>query len=454
MSHVNSYIPVTENDRERMLEVIGVRSVAELFAPISENIRAKNDLSAVEPSLDDISLKKHLQALSARNVNMDAHPCFLGAGIYDHHIPPVVGHITGRSEFYTAYTPYQPEVSQGLLQSIYEFQSLICRLTGMEVANASMYDGATALAEAIIMACDLKKRKRALIASSLHPAYRQVTETYLSTLPFDAAPVAFDTTTGTADYDALTDAITNETACVVVQQPNFFGVIDDLKSIADAAHAKGALLIVSVDPIALGLLETPGACGADIVVGEGQGLGCFPAFGGPLLGLFACKKEFVRRIPGRIVGGTVDRDGTRAYTMTLRTREQDIRRDQATSNICTNQALFALAATVYMSAQGKTGLAQVANLCLQKAHYAQTQIASLPGYEPVFTGPFFKEFAIRCPDDPVTINKRLLEKGVLGGLPLAPAFPESPELKNAMLLCVTEQRSKEEIDALIAALKG
>ena len=454
LTHVNSYIPVTETDRERMLETIGVRSVAELFSPISESIRAKADFSAVEPALDDISLKKHLLRLSLRNVNMDAYLCFLGAGIYDHYIPPVVGHITGRSEFYTAYTPYQPEVSQGLLQSIYEFQSLICRLTGMEVANASMYDGATALAEAVIMACDLTKRKHAVIASSLHPAYRQVTETYLSTLPFDDEFLSFDTQTGQLDGAALADAITDETACVVVQQPNFFGVIEDLKAIADAVHAKGALLVVSVDPISLGLLETPGACGADIVVGEGQGLGCFPAFGGPLLGLFACRKAFVRRIPGRIVGGTVDRDGTRAYTMTLRTREQDIRRDQATSNICTNQALFALAATVYMSAQGKTGLAQVANLCLQKSHYAQTQIAALPGYEPIFTGPFFKEFAIRCPDDPVTINKRLLEKGILGGLPLKPYFPESPELKNAMLLCVTEQRSKEEIDTLIAALKG
>lgn len=441
-----------------MLAAIGVGSIADLFSPLSESIRERADFSAVEPSLDDISLKKHLLKLSAKNADMDRFPCFLGAGIYDHFIPPVVGAVTSRSEFYTAYTPYQPEVSQGLLQSIYEFQSLISRLTGMEVANASLYDGATALAEAVIMACDLTKRKHAVIASSVHPAYRQVTETYLSTLPFDDDLPPFDAQTGqiTGQRNGviLADAITSETACVVVQQPNFFGVVEDLKAIADAAHAKGALLIVSVDPISLGLLETPGACGADIVVGEGQGLGCFPAFGGPLLGLFACKKEFVRRIPGRIVGGTVDREGTRAYTMTLRTREQDIRRDQATSNICTNQALFALAATVYMTAQGKTGIAQVAHLCLQKSHYAQEKIAALPGFEPIFSGPFFKEFAIRCPEDPTIINKRLLERGILGGLPLAPYYPELPQLQNAMLLCVTEQRSKEEIDALIDALKG
>jgi glycine dehydrogenase subunit 1 len=446
-----SYIPNTDTDREKMLEAIGVKSVADLFAPIPEEIKKRADFSGVDPYLDDVALKKHLIALSSKNADMDRYPCFLGAGIYDHYIPPVVGFVTGRSEFYTAYTPYQPEVSQGVLQSIYEFQSLLCRLTGMDVANASMYDGATALAEAVIMACDLTKRKKVLLPSSVHPAGREVVKTYLSTLEYSETDFGFDAATGALDLKAVTEAITDETACLVVQQPNFFGVVEDLKALADAAHAKGALLIVSVDPISLGLLETPGAAGADIVVAEGQGLGCFPAFGGPLLGIFACKKEYIRRIPGRLVGGTVDSEGTRAYVMTLRTREQDIRRETATSNICTNQALFALAATVYMSLQGKTGMQQVANLCLQKAHYAQEQIAALPGYETVFTGPFFKEFVVRCPEDPVAINKRLLDAGILGGLPLAPLYPE---LGNAMLLCVTEQRTKEEIDALVAALKG
>lgn len=433
-----------------MLEAIGLQSIGDLFAPIPDEIKALADFSGAQPALDDISLRKHLIALSAKDTDMDRFPCFLGAGIYDHYIPPIVGSITGRSEFYTAYTPYQPEVSQGVLQSIYEFQTLICQLTGMDVANASMYDGATALAEAAIMACDLTKRKGIVLASSVHPAFRRVVETYTPVLAESVTEIPF-TAAGTVDRGALDTALTDTVGCVVVQQPNFFGVVEDLRALADAAHEKGALLIVSVDPIALGLLETPGACGADIVTAEGQALGCYPAFGGPLLGLFACRKEYVRRIPGRIVGGTVDTEGTRAYVMTLRTREQDIRRDQATSNICTNQALFALAATVYLSAMGRQGMKQVANLCLQKAHYAQQQIAALPGYEPLFTGPFFKEFAVRCPEDPVAINKRLLDAGILGGLPLA---KEYPSLGSAMLLCVTEQRTKEEIDALVAALKG
>lgn len=447
-----SYIPNTDADRQRMLEAIGVRSISDLFAPLGDEIRQRADFSGLAPALDDITLKRHLLQLSSKNVNMDQHPCFLGAGIYDHYIPPIVGHITGRSEFYTAYTPYQPEVSQGVLQSIYEFQTLICQLTGMDVSNASMYDGATALAEAAIMACDITKRKGVVMASSVHPAFRQTVRTYLPMLSESVVELPYDAKSGTLDAGVLESALSDDTGCVIVQQPNFFGGIEDLKAIAEAAHAKGALLIVNIDPIAFGLLETPGACGVDIVVGEGQGLGCSPGFGGPLLGLFACRKEYIRRLPGRIVGGTVDSEGTRAYTMTLRTREQDIRRDQATSNICTNQALFALAATVYLSAMGKTGVKQVANLCVQKAHYAQKTICQIPGFEPVFDGPFFKEFVVRCPENPVEINKRLLDAGILGGLPLAPFYPELGE--NMLLLCVTEQRTKDDIDALATALRG
>jgi glycine dehydrogenase subunit 1 len=446
-----SYIPNTDADRAKMLQAIGVRSVDDLFSPIPAAIRDRAEFDGVPEGLDDIALRKHLQALSGKNADLDRFPCFLGAGIYDHYIPPAVPFVTGRSEFYTAYTPYQPEVSQGILQSIYEFQTLICQLTGMEVGNASMYDGATALAEAVIMACDLRNRSRVVMASSVHPAYRRTVETYLPMLEDAVSETPHDAATGQINGTVLRDAITDETACVVVQQPNFFGVVEDLGAIAEAAHARGALLVVNVDPIALGLLAPPGACGADIVVGEGQGLGCFPGFGGPLLGLFACRKEYVRRLPGRIVGGTVDAEGTRAYTMTLRTREQDIRRDQATSNICTNQALFALAATVYLSALGKRGVQQVAHLCLQKAHYAQRSIAELPGFAPVFSGPFFKEFAVRCPSDPVDLNRRLLDAGILGGLPLAPHYSA---LENTALLCVTEMRSKGEIDRLVSALRG
>lgn len=434
-----------------MLRAVGVGEIADLFAPIPEEIRRRADFSAVPPALDDIALRKHLLALSGKNADMDRYAWFLGAGIYDHYVPPVVAHVTGRSEFYTAYTPYQPEVSQGILQSIYEFQTLIARLTGMDVANASLYDGATALAEAAIMACDLQKRHGVAIASSVHPAFRKTVRTYLPMLADAVTEVPCDPATGQMDPDRAGSTLTGGFACLVVQQPNFFGVVEDLTALADAAHARGALLIVAVDPIALGLLETPGACGADIVVGEGQSLGCAPGFGGPLLGLFACRREYVRRIPGRIVGGTVDAAGKRAYTMTLRTREQDIRRDQATSNICTNQALFALAATVYLAALGKNGLRQVANLCLRKAHYAHEQICALPGYQPVFSGPFFKEFAVRCPSDPAALNRRLLDAGIVGGLPLAGRYPN---LTDTMLLCVTESRSREEIDALVAALRG
>lgn len=442
-----SYIANTDADRAKMLAAIGVAAVSDLFAPVSDEIRARADFSNVPSAMDDVSLRRHLTQLSTKNADADRYPTFLGAGIYDHYIPPAVGYVTGRSEFYTAYTPYQPEVSQGVLQSIYEFQTLICQLTGMEVANASMYDGATALAEAVIMAQDLKKRRGVLLAESVHPTFRRTVLSYMPLHTDTVHTFAFDPATGAANLPEIPE----DTACVVVQQPNFFGVVEDLKALADAAHAKGALFIVVIDPIAFGLLETPGACGADIVVGEGQSLGCAMGFGGPLLGLFACKKEFVRRIPGRIVGGTVDAEGTRAYTMTLRTREQDIRRDQATSNICTNQALFALAATVYLSSLGKAGLRRVAELCLQKSHYAQSEIAKIPGFETVFSGSFFKEFAIRCPEDPVTINKRLLDAGIVGGLPLAPDYPA---LSNTMLLCVTEMRSKDDIDRLVAALKG
>jgi glycine dehydrogenase subunit 1 len=438
----NSYIPNTKADQARMLEAIGMKSITDLFAPIPEEIRKRANFSDLPEARDDIALKRHLVALSGKNVNMDTHPCFLGAGIYDHYIPPIVGHITGRSEFYTAYTPYQPEVSQGVLQSIYEFQSLLCQLTEMEVANASLYDGATALAEAVIMAADLTKRKQILLPETLHPSCKMVVETYCSTLDLSVTYVGLDAQTG--QLSLPTGILSTETACLVVQSPNFLGIIEDLKHWADAAHSVGALLVASVDPISLGILETPGACGVDILVAEGQGLGCYPAYGGPLLGIFCCRQEFIRRIPGRIVGMTIDRAGKRAYTMTLRTREQDIRRDTATSNICTNQALFALAATVYLAANGKTGLAQVANLCVQKAHHAKDEIVKIPGYTLAYNGPFFKEFVIDCPEDPIVINKKLLENGIIGGYPI----PNT----NKMMFCVTEQRNKADIEQLVSVL--
>ncbi len=432
-----SYIPNTDADREKMLDAVGVQSLDDLFAPIPKSLQFQGELN-IPPRMDQMTLGRHLTRLAGKNLHADEAPCFLGAGIYDHYVPPTVAAITGRSEFYTSYTPYQPEMSQGVLQSIFEFQSLLCQLLSMDVANASMYDGATALAEAAIMAGELTGRKRLAVLGSVHPVYRHVLDTYLRHMNLSA------------DVITDTDGVGDETAAVIVQQPSFFGTLEDMTRWSEAAHAKGALLIACVDPISLGLLTPPGEYDADIVVGEGQALGCPMGYGGPLLGFFASKNKFMRRLPGRIVGQTKDGDGKRAFVMTLRTREQDIRRERATSNICTNEALYALAASVYMATMGKQGLAQVAELCIQKAHYAASEIAKLPGYSLAFPDrPFFKEFVVKAPADPARINEHLLTQGIIGGLPLGQHYPE---MADAVLLCVTEQRTKDDIDALVTAL--
>ncbi|MGI4792100.1 MAG: aminomethyl-transferring glycine dehydrogenase subunit GcvPA [Janthinobacterium lividum] len=437
-----SYIPNTDADRAEMLSAIGLESLDDLFTPIPKHLQYNQELD-IPARMDQITLAKHLNRLAAKNVHAEAFPCFLGAGIYDHYVPPTVGAITGRSEFYTSYTPYQPEVSQGMLQSIFEFQTLLCQLLEMDVANASMYDGATALAEAAIMAAELTGRKRVTVLSSVHPTYRQVLDTYLRHMS-----IGIDVISDTNGLGDLT--VTDETAAVIVQHPNFFGNLEDMESLQQAAHSKGALLVACVDPISLGILTPPGEYDADIVVGEGQALGCPMGYGGPLLGFFACKTKFMRRLPGRIVGQTLDGDAKRAFVMTLRTREQDIRRERATSNICTNEALYALAASVYLATMGKKGLAQAAELCLQKSHYATSEIAKLPGYSLAFPeASFFKEFVVKTPISPEQINETLMDQGMIGGLPLNDLYPE---LGNAMLLCVTEQRTKEEIDTLVSAL--
>lgn len=432
-----SYIPNTDADREKMLGAIGVKTLDDLFAPIPAPLQFRGELN-IPSRMDQMTLGKHLTRLAAKNLHADEAPCFLGAGIYDHYVPPTVAAITGRSEFYTSYTPYQPEMSQGVLQSVFEFQTLLCQLLGMDVANASMYDGATALAEAAIMAGELTGRKKLAVLGSVHPVYRHVLDTYLRHMNLSAEIIT----------DA--DGVGDETAAVIVQQPSFFGTLEDMTRWSEAAHAKGALLIACVDPISLGILTPPGEYDADIVVGEGQALGCPMGYGGPLLGFFACKNKFMRRLPGRIVGQTKDGDGKRAFVMTLRTREQDIRRERATSNICTNEALYALAASVYMATMGKQGMTQVAELCIQKAHYAAAEIAKLPGYALAFPDrPFFKEFVIKTPADPARINERLLSQGIIGGLPLGQHYPD---MADAMLLCVTEQRTKADIDALVSSL--
>ncbi len=436
-----AYIPNTDADRAEMLAAVGVQTLDDLFAPIPNKLQYHGKLN-IPARMDQITLAKHLGRLAAKNVHAEAFPCFLGAGIYDHYVPPTVAAITGRSEFYTSYTPYQPEVSQGMLQSIFEFQTLLCQLLAMDTANASMYDAATALAEAAIMAAELTGRKRVSVLDSVHPAYRQVLETYLR-----HSGIGIDVVADTGDLK-----LSDQTAAVLVQHPSFFGTLQDMEALGEEAHAAGALFVACVDPISLGILTPPGEYDADIVVGEGQALGCPMGYGGPLLGFFACKTKFVRRLPGRIVGQTTDGDGKRAFVMTLRTREQDIRRERATSNICTNEALYALAASVYLATMGRQGLAQAAELCLQKAHYAASAIAKLPGYELAFPGaPFFKEFVVKTPVHPEKINDRLMEQGIIGGLALDGLYPE---MGHSLLLCVTEQRTKSEIDALVSVLES
>ncbi len=441
------YIPHTENDVRQMLEVIGVGSIRELFADIPDSLYIEQPL-AVPPALDEHALFRRLSALAARNASTDRYLSFLGAGAYDHFIPAVVGAIISRGEFLTAYTPYQPEASQGLLQSIFEFQTMVCELTGMEVANASMYDAATALAESALMACHLTGRSRVAVSQAVHPHYRQVLRTYLWTNSREL--IELPLADGITSAAALQAAVDESTACVIVQYPNFFGLIEPLAPVAAQAHQMGALAIACVDPIALGVLKPPGDYDMDIVVGEGQSLGNPMGYGGPMLGLFACKQSYVRRIPGRIVGQTTDVEGRRGFVMTLRTREQDIRREKATSNICTNEALCALASTVFMAALGKSGFRALAETCTQKAHYAAGQLTRIAGVRLRFPNtPFFKEFVLELPRHAREVCEQLLSQHIIAGLPLGDYYPDMP---NALLVCVTETRTRDEIDQFAEAL--
>jgi glycine dehydrogenase subunit 1 len=444
-----SYVPNTAADREAMLAAIGVSSIKDLFRDVPKR-HLYPKISLPEP-LSEMEILAELRSMSEQNADLDHYLCFLGAGAYNHFVPSVVDHVVSRSEFYTAYTPYQPEISQGTLQSIFEYQSMICALTGMEAANASHYDGATALAEAVIMALNVSrgKKKKILLSPNIHPEYREVVRTYTQgmelTILGDDAP--------TNDLQTLQALIDSDTCCVAVQNPDFFGRLSapaEAQALADAAHAINALLIVVADPISLGLFKPPGDYDADVVLGEGQPLGNTLSFGGPHLGYFACRQDHVRKMAGRLVGETLDSRGQRAYVMTFVAREQHIRRERATSNICTNQALNALAAGVYLAAMGKRGLRQVAELCYHKAHYAARQIAALPGFELADDAPFFKEFAVRCPIPVQAINDELLDEwGIVGGLDLGRFYPDR---EDQMLLCVTEMNTKEEIDYLVEAL--
>jgi len=441
-----SYVPHTDADRAEMLAAIGVQRIEDLFHDVPEACRFP-ELRLPEP-LSEMEIMAELQAMSEENLDAGHFPCFLGAGSYNHYVPRVVDQILSRSEFYTAYTPYQPEISQGTLQSIFEYQTMICALTGMDVANASHYDGATATAEAAIMALNVGRGKRNTVVVSplVHPEYRAVLRTYTQGMDVQIAG-GDDPATG---LDELLGMVDKETCCLIVQNPNFLGRIEAMDGVAERVHAAGALLVVVADPVSLGLLKAPGDYGADIVVGEAQGLGNGLNFGGPNLGYFACREKDVRKMAGRLVGQTVDAEGKRGFVLTLSTREQHIRREKATSNICTNQALCALATAVHLAALGPRGLRQLAELCYHKAHYAAGRIQELDQYQVVGDGPFFQEFVVRCPGPVRDVNNYLLEEwGIIGGYDLGRDYPA---LENHMLVCVTEVIRREEIDALVDAL--
>jgi glycine dehydrogenase subunit 1 len=448
-----SYIPHTDSDRAAMLAEMGVEGIGDLFLDVPESVRYPE--LKLPPPLSEMEILGELRAMSEENADLDHHACFLGAGAYNHFVPSVVGHVIGRSEFYTAYTPYQPEISQGTLQAIFEYQSMVCALTGMDVANASHYDGATSLAEAAIMSVNVSrgKRRKIIVSPSVHPEYRATLRTYTPGPELEVSSLGFGVSSSNLQPPTSNLQLDDNTACLIIQQPNFFGQLaeaSELNQLAEAVHAAGALLIVNTDPISLGLFTPPGEYGADIVVGEGQPLGNPLNFGGPYLGLFACREDYMRKMPGRLVGETADTEGRRGFVLTLATREQHIRRERATSNICTNQALCALAAGAYLAAMGKSGLRQVAELCYHKAHYAARRIAAIPGFDLVGDKPFFKEFVVRCPKPPGEINEALLERGIIGGYDLGRDYPH---LENHMLLCVTEMNTKEEIDCLAEALE-
>ena len=441
-----AYIPHTDSERQEMLAVIGVKQIDELYEAVPAEVRFP-DLDLPE-AVSEMEIMAELQALSEANLDAKHATCFLGAGAYNHYIPSVVDHILRRNEFYTAYTPYQPEISQGTLQAIFEYQSLMCQLTGMEVSNASHYDGATALAEAVILALNQHrmKRKKVLLSATIHPHARQVVRTYTQGMGLEIV--------GDEDCNVgpeqLLELIDESTTMVAVQYPDFLGHIHDYAAVGEAAQKAGALFCVVVNPFALGMLKPPGEFGADIVVGDGQSLGIPMSFGGPSVGIFTTKEKFVRKMAGRLVGETLDQDGKRGFVLTLTPREQHIRRDKATSNICTNQGLMALASAVYLSVMGKAGLRKAAELAYHKAHYAADRIGTLEGYTLWNEGPFFDEFVVACPRPVAEINEHLMDYDILGGYDLGQDYPE---LKDHMLIAVTEVVSREEIEDLVLALE-
>ncbi len=441
-----NYTQLTQRDMEHMLATIGVQRVDDLFAGIPPASRLNRSLDLPGP-LTEIELLADLDRLARANRACDDAICFLGGGVYDHFIPTVVDELASQSEFVTAYTPYQAEAAQGALQAFYEYQTLICQLTGMDVSNASLYEGATAAAEAVLMARSITGRRRVVVSSAVHPDIRGVLATYLRELPMDL--VVVETTGGRTSPEGLRGALGEETGAILIQTPNFFGCVESLDQLSAIAREAGAMVIASVDPISCGLLKRPGDLGADIVVGDGQPLGVPMSFGGPTLGFMACRRQFMRKLPGRVIGATRDRSGRRAFCLTLQTREQHIRRERATSNICTNQGLLALRAAIYLSAVGRGGLARVASLCLDKSHYAARRIADLDAFELRFKAPFFKEFVVRTTKDVPTVLDHCRKQGILAGVPLGRWYKD---LSDSFIVAVTEKRTREEIHRLVEAL--
>jgi glycine cleavage system P protein (glycine dehydrogenase) subunit 1 len=432
-----------------MLRVVGLDKADDLFRSIPDDVRLHRSLE-IPPAISEMELLAGFETMSQKNTAAK-RASFIGAGAYSHYSPTIVDHLIQRSEFFTAYTPYQPEISQGTLQAIFEFQTLVCQVTGMDVANASMYDGSTALAEAVLMAERITRRKKVLAASTIHPEYLEVVHTYVQHAGIELVKAPASDQTGTISDLQLTD-LDDKTAAVIVQSPNFFGGIEDLKALSERAHAVGALLVVAVtEAISFGLLRSPGACGADIVVAEGQSFGIPVSFGGPYLGLFATRDKYARQIPGRLVGEAVDKQGRRGFVLTLATREQHIRREKATSNICTNEGLIALAATIYLETMGRRGLQEVASQCAQNAAYLARQISSIPGFELTYSAPSFNEFVVKAPTNAADLLARLAEEYEIdGGLALSRYFPERTD---EFLVCVTELNSREQMDAMVKGLR-
>src|SRR5579859_318538 len=445
-----SYVPNTSKEQQAMVESLGLSTMEELLAPVPEHVRLRQPLD-LPPALSEPDLKRLMGAMAAKNKDLDSTISFLGAGAYDRYIPSVVPHLQRRSEFVTSYTPYQPEVSQGMLQTIYEFQTMVCQITGLDIANASLYDGSTALVEAVLMALGPGGRGEVVISAGVDPQYRRVLQTYAFARGFSVKEVP--THNGVTALDELDAAVTATTAAVIIQQPNFFGCVEDMHAIKPIAHkGKGLFVTTITEPASLGILAPPGSYGADIAVGELMSFGNSMSYGAPALGFMAAKQKFMRLLPGRLVGQTVEEGGKKqtGYVLTLQTREQHIRRERATSNICTNQSLLAVGATIFMAALGKQGFRELGEQCLRKAHYAFHQITAIPGFSAAFTSPFYDEFVVKSPIAPRKLEQQFAQANIIGGYALEMDYPG---MDNCILFCVTETRTKEDIDYLVSVLK-